>query len=228
MRRAQTGFTLLELLIAIALFALLGLGTYRMLQAVLASDAAVVAQEQALRELTRGLGALERDLLQVAPRPVRDEYGDELGALVGQVDARDDMARLEFTRGGWRNPTGLPRAGLQRVRWQLDGDRLQRLYWVVLDRDVATRPRTQTVLDGVRGLTLRYQDRDGVWHATWPPLEQGRGDPLALSARLPGAVEVTLDHVRHGRLVRLLRLPDATGGTPLERIYEGVPEGVHP
>ncbi|HBS79624.1 MAG TPA: type II secretion system protein GspJ, partial [Pseudomonas sp.] len=44
-RRAMAGFTLLELLIAIALFALLGLATYRMLEAVMRSDEVVRAQE---------------------------------------------------------------------------------------------------------------------------------------------------------------------------------------
>ncbi|HCL76939.1 MAG TPA: type II secretion system protein GspJ, partial [Pseudomonas sp.] len=70
--RAVGGFTLLELLIAIALFALLGLGTYRMLEAVLRSDEAVRAQEQVLREIGRAMWALERDLQQATPRPVRD------------------------------------------------------------------------------------------------------------------------------------------------------------
>ena len=85
--RTSAGFTLLELLIAIALFALLGLGTYRMLEAVLQSDEAVRAQELQLRELSRAVWAFERDLQQVIGRPIRDEFGDERNAFIGQLDA---------------------------------------------------------------------------------------------------------------------------------------------
>ena len=79
--RTSAGFTLLELLIAIALFALLGLGTYRMLEAVLQSDEAVHAQELQLRELSRAVWAFERDLQQVVGRPIRDGFGDERNAV---------------------------------------------------------------------------------------------------------------------------------------------------
>nr|MBF0681931.1 type II secretion system minor pseudopilin GspJ [Pseudomonas sp.] len=150
--RALAGFTLLELLIAIALFALLGLGTYRMLEAVLRSDEAVRAQERILRDISRAVWAVERDLQQAAPRPIRDGYGDEQNAFIGQVPGLEEGAAFELTRSGWRNPTGLQRANLQRVRWRLAGDQLERLYWVVLDRDIDSEPRFQKVLDGVLDL----------------------------------------------------------------------------
>ncbi|WP_313328861.1 type II secretion system minor pseudopilin GspJ, partial [Stutzerimonas balearica] len=109
-RRRTAGFTLLELLIAIALFALLGLGTYRMLEAVLRSDQATAEQEQRLRALSRAVWLFERDLQQVSPRPIRDAFGDEANAFIGQTAGEDGAPLLELTRSGWRNPTGLRRA----------------------------------------------------------------------------------------------------------------------
>lgn len=206
--RAVAGFTLLELLIAIALFALLGLGTYRMLEAVLRSDEAVRAQEQVLREIGRAMWVLERDLQQATPRPVRDGYGDEQDAFIGQLSGVEDEVAFELTRSGWRNPTGLNRANLQRVRWRLAGDHLERLYWVVLDRDVDSAPRMQRVLDGVLELRLRYLDQERAWHEEWPPFDPVRGNPEAQAQRMPLAVELTLEHERYGTLTRLLRLPD--------------------
>lgn len=226
--RQAAGFTLLELLIAIALFALLGLGTYRMLDAVLRSDEAVRGQEQALRELSRGLGAFERDLAQAIARPIRDGYGDERAAFLGQVAGLEDGVALEFTRAGWRNPTGLRRANLQRVRWRLAGDGLERLYWVVLDRDLDSAPRVQRVLGGVQSLQLRYLGQDNTWHDEWPPFERGRADPREQAQRMPLAVELTLEHGRYGSLSRLIRLPD--GPRPPARFVqpdsEGAPEPV--
>ena len=208
MRRARAGFTLLELLIAIALFALLGLATYRMLEAVLRSDEVVGAQEAQLRELGRALWSLERDLLQAVPRPIRDEYGDERNAFIGQLASPEEGVAFELTRSGWRNPTGLPRANLQRVRWRLTDDTLERLYWVVLDRDIESQPRVQRVLPGVTEWRLRYLDSDRAWHEEWPPFTFGRSDPEQQARRLPAAVEVSFEHPRFGTISRLLRLPE--------------------
>ena len=118
--RADAGFTLLELLIAIALFALLGLGTYRMLEAVLQSDEAVRAQELQLRELSRAVWAFERDLQQVVGRPIRDGLRRRTQRLYWPVG--DDGAPVQLTRAGWRNPTGLRRANLRSGSWRLAGD----------------------------------------------------------------------------------------------------------
>lgn len=211
MRRAGAGFTLLELLIAIALFALLGLATWRMLDTLLRSDEALRVQEMQLRQFARALWLLERDLLQAVPRPVRDGYGDEQIAFIGQLADVQGLPALELTRSGWRNPTALQRSSLQRVQWRLSGDCLERLYWVVLDRDVSSEARVQAALDGVSEWRLRYLDETRQWHDEWPPFEFGRGDLTLASRRLPAAVEVSFEHVRHGRIQRLLRL---TGSAP--------------
>ena len=225
-RRDLAGFTLLELLIAIALFALLGLATYRMLEAVMRSDEVVRAQEVQLRELGRAMWSLERDITQALPRPVRDGYGDEQNAFIGQMAGAEDGVSLELTRSGWRNPTGMRRANLQRVRWRLAGDTLERVYWVVLDRDVDSEPRVQPVLDNVQALRLRYLDAENTWHEEWPPFDFGRGNPEEQARRLPLAVEVSVDHQRYGTITRLLRLPD--GPTPAPQFIQpdsqGVPE----
>lgn len=225
-RQRMAGFTLLELLIAIALFALLGLATYRMLEAVMRSDEVVRAQEIQLRQLGRAMWSLERDLIQAVPRPVRDGYGDEQNAFMGLNAGGDVGVALEMTRSGWRNPTGMRRSNLQRVRWRLTGDTLERHYWVVLDRDPASEPRVQRVLDNVLALRLRYLDAENSWHEEWPPFNFGRGDPEEQARRLPAAVEVSIDHQRYGTITRLLRLPDGPPPVPtfIQPDSQGVPE----
>ncbi|WP_322980662.1 type II secretion system minor pseudopilin GspJ [Pseudomonas sp. C11] len=202
MTRSQRGFTLLELLIAIAIFALLGLATYRMLDSVLSADTVTREHERQLRELTRAISAFERDLRQVAVRPIRDGFGDPQPALHSDLA---DATAVELTRAGWRNPLGQPRAELQRVRWQLSGEQWQRRYWRVLDRAQDSQPQVQQALDGVTGLSLRYLDKDGQWQPDWPPSSVS-GDAQLIG--LPRAVELRLQHRRYGELRRLIRLPD--------------------
>ncbi|WP_271194860.1 type II secretion system minor pseudopilin GspJ [Pseudomonas turukhanskensis] len=196
------GFTLLELLIAVAIFALLALATYRMLSSVMQADTATREHEQQLRELVRAMAAFERDILQVRARPVRDPFGEPRPALVGEDG---DVTALEFTRAGWRNPLGAARSRLQRVRWELSGELLQRRYWNVLDQAQDSQPQVQAVLDGVTSFSLRYLDRQGQWQTTWPGTDGTESERLE---QLPRAVELVLEHRRYGQLRRLLRLPD--------------------
>ena len=203
--RVARGFTLLELLIAIALFALLGVGTYRLLDSVLRVDEVTRQQEQRLRELTRGMAAFERDLRQVLARPVRAPYGDSLAALLGEGRERQT---LEFTRTGWRNPTDSPRSRLQRVRWEVRDGYWERRYWPVLDQAQDSQPQVQQVLDGVSGWQVRYLDQDGNWQDSWP----GGVDEQSLGS-LPRAVELRLEHRHYGVLRRLFRLPDTDAGS---------------
>jgi general secretion pathway protein J len=202
MTRSMSGFTLLELLIAIAIFALLGLATYRMLDSVLKTDATTRAHELQIRELVRGMAAFERDILQVTPRPARDPFGEQRPALLGE---EIDGVALELSRVGWRNPLGQPRAAVQRVRWELSGEKWQRRYWKVLDQSQDSQPQIQQVLDGVTRMELRYLDGDGNWRNSWPPSD---GDRDEQQAELPRALELVLEHRRYGELRRVLRLPD--------------------
>lgn len=203
----QRGFTLLEVMIAIAIFALLGLGTYRMLATMMKADEVTREHEKSLRELGRAFASLDRDLSQVLPRVVRDAYGDERGALVGELGATDGTAAFEFSRAGWRNPLGSARSQLQRVRWRLAGSTLERVYWSVLDQAVDSPPRVQRVLEGVSSVELRYLDDKGQWQEQWPP-SLGDSDPAKTRGRLPVAVELKLEHRHYGALTRLYRLPE--------------------
>lgn len=205
--RNSQGFTLLEVMIAVAIFSLLAMGTYRMLSTVLKTDEVTRQHERDLRELSRAFASLDRDINQTLNRSVRDAYGDERATLLGELGASDGNAALEFSRNGWRNPLGGARAQVQRVRWRLAGEKLERLYWNVLDQAVDSQPRVQKVLDGVQSLELRFLDDKGQWQEQWPPTS-GDLSPAEAKKRMPLAVEVKLEHRHYGKLSRLYRLPE--------------------
>jgi general secretion pathway protein J len=195
----RRGFTLLEVLVAIAIFAVISVLAYGGLTTVLQQRELVEARTGEWRDLQMAMQLVSRDLRQLHPRPVRDEIGDRYEpALLSRPGA---AFALELTRGGWTNPGALPRSTLQRVAYRIEDGRLVRIYWPVLDRTLATEPLVTVLLDGVDALELRLLDRQGTWHGQWPPV--GTDGDAALQT-LPRAVEFALETERFGRVWRLL------------------------
>ncbi len=195
---SSAGFTLLELLVALAIFSLIAIMSYNGLKVVLNTQAATEIQADSLAELQKVYLLLQRDIEQVVPRPVRDEYGDEQPALAGG-DA------LQLTRGGWSNPAGRLRSSLQRVGYAYEDRHLVRYSWAVLDRAQDSEPQRQPLIGDIEEMTIRYLGTNNEWEDLWPnPLASGDG---ADKTSLPRAVEITLDHERFGPLVWLFRLP---------------------
>jgi general secretion pathway protein J len=198
MRPRARGFTLLEVLIAVAIFAVVGVMAYGGLQAVLTQQ--VIARENAdrFREIQFAVQQLSRDFYQIQPRPVREELGDgERGAVL--ADARNRYP-IEFTRGGWSNPLGQPRAAVQRVAYELDDDRLLRLHWFVPDRTLAEEPIEREILSGVREFRMRFFSA-GNWGDEWPPALSGQ-DP----AIVPTAIEFIIELEDWGEIRRLIEV----------------------
>lgn len=194
------GFTLLELLVAIAILSLVAVGSYQLLFSTIATRDQAMTRERALRDLQRAGMLLQRDLLQVARRPVRDEFGDVQPAFA--IPGENIM---EFTRAGWRNPLQQARSDLVRVRWRVADGRLLREHWQVLDRARSSAPVQTVLLENVSDFRLMVRG-DGNWIASWPPLGDGQRRPGA--APLPEAVEIRFTLAPWGEIRRVIPLPD--------------------
>lgn len=206
----QRGFTLLELLVAMAVFGVVAVMAYGGLRAVLDARQHTDRASRALAELQMAFSLLGRDLEQVLARPVRDEYGDVRAPL--RFSPFSDQPRLDLVRAG--GPSGL-----QRVAWEVREERLYRLYWSGLDgvnpaepqgvmpvvgADDAQQPESAVL--AVRGWSLRFHhtDETGAFAVseTWP-LEISPGAPETL----PRAVELTLELADGAQLTRWYVLP---------------------
>ena len=109
------------------------------------------------------------------------------------------MYPLEFTRGGWRNPLKLPRSQLQRVAYQYNGEALQRVVWLILDRAQDTKPRVQTLMTGVTDFKVSLINADGSRQEV---ITAEDGDEL------PIGVELTISTELWGDLSRRVNLPE--------------------
>jgi general secretion pathway protein J len=202
----KRGFTLLELLVALAVFAIMATAAYSGLRSVLFTRAAVEEENRRLAAVQLAVFRLEQDIEQALPRGIRDEYGEPQPALRGGELLSD---ALVLTRAGWDNPLGQPRANLQRVAYRLREGRLWRLYWIVLDRGGAMEPRETLLLDQVSEFRVRFLDQSDAWQNDWPPPANSVADdslPPDPNA-LPRAVEITLTLEDWGAITRLLPLP---------------------
>ena len=199
MRRAG-GFTLLELLVAIAIFALISGMVYGGLQGVMTQREQTAQQSQRLADLQLAYRIMLRDLEQLIDRGIRNQFGSEVDALVGG----SGFNGVEFTRAGHPNPAGFLRSDLQRVAYIPDEDRLLRHTWRVLDRAQDTEPDEQVLVEGVNEFTMRFLDVSNEWQTRWPPAQAVSGQP----AGLPRAVEVRLDLRDMGELSWLFRVAE--------------------
>lgn len=187
---AQGGFTLLELLVAIAITVIIGVGATVLFGQTLQNRERVGERAQALADLQRAFVFMRRDFEQTVTRPARDELGDAQSALSG-----GDDGAVELTRTGWMNPLQTrSRSNLQRVRYRLDGNRLLREYWEFPDRQVGSEPVAAVLLDGVTAFRVQYLFRqppqDYTWHDDWPLAEDMQRKPAQRRAPLAVSLEV--------------------------------------
>lgn len=199
----QRAFTLIELMIAVAIFALMTLFAYASVNQVI--TARIIAAESLgrLSDIQFMLRQLALDLEQLHPRPVREELGDSLApALVADLRRYN---QLELTRAGWRNPIGAPRSSLQRVAYRLEDGELIRSHWNVLDRLQVNAPIEFTLIEGLETVEFRFMRESGDWISSWPDPDL---PPAAVHGARPRAVEVILafDDPRIGTLRRVVEV----------------------
>lgn len=186
MTRAR-GFTLVEMLVAVAAFGILAATAYAALDRLAGAEIMHRERSAEWRALQMAVSRLDMDLRQLTGRPARGADGRLQPALAGSGHS------FTATRAGWANIADLDRSTLQRFGWQVRDNTLQRLGWPVTDTVQGTPLRHTPVLPEVELLELSYLDETGRWRETWPP----DGDP----AQLPRAVAYELN-LGDGRMIR--------------------------
>ncbi|ARN75597.1 type II secretion system minor pseudopilin GspJ [Oceanicoccus sagamiensis] len=192
----QQGLTLLEVLIALSIFSLIGIASYQVLNTTIQSQQATEVYSRLLSQRQKALMIIDRDLQQVLVRNIRNTTSDSVSFL----EVNQQNYPLEFSRGGHRNPLMLPRSSMQRIAYDIgphpqsanrdsqhyrDGRRyLRRHIWPMLDREEDASAIVQVLLPDIATLSITVVSEQGR-HRQWPlPEEEGAEDtppePLAI------------------------------------------------
>lgn len=175
----QKGFTLLELVIAMAIFALLGLASWRLFDGVMRVERSTAMHERELRSLLRAFAVIERDTLQATGHP-----------MVLQ------QTLLQLQRANWRNPLDGPRSELQNVSYDLE----QGTLWRISTSAEQPLLQRQKLLTQVTDLNWRLFDSRAGWRNEWPVGTTQTAVP-------PDALEVVLSTGRFEQIRRVILLP---------------------
>lgn len=207
--KKQSAFTLLELLVALAIFAIISVGAFQLITQVTNYQQRSEQRMQAFNAVSAVLNIMERELLQAIDRPIRDEFGDALPALVG------DSQSVELTSGARiSSPVALradhgAQADLQRSLYRLklkyqEGTYISiwtRQQWDVLDRVQQSQP-VQTLAIPLDQVNLRYLSHSRHWLTEWPDSSGHAKEQQPL----PLAIELQLVTGQFGTITRLFEV----------------------
>lgn len=201
-KRAARGFTLLEILVAIAIFAIVGMLAMTGYNELVTQSERVETSAKRTRAIQAAMMRIDQDFATLEPRPVREPLGSELAPALRATPQKSDLL-VELSHSSWSNPAGVPRPTLQRVAYRLQDKKLYRAYWPVLDRTMTTEPMSVMLLDRVKSVSLRYLGGDRDWKEQWPPLGYSGADATFVR---PMAVEIMLELEDWGKITRLVEV----------------------
>ncbi|OOE34531.1 type II secretion system protein GspJ [Salinivibrio kushneri] len=206
--RVERGFTLLEVLLALVVFASISLTAYQVLQTVQRSDEQSQQVGETLQQLQRALVIMDSDFRQMAARRQRVEgqAPTEQLLMAGSDVLQSDAMGARFTRTGWINPQmRFPRGEVVAVGYRQREGKLERLRWRYPDQAASDEPAVATLLSDIDDLSFRFY------------VKQSWQDGFDTKHALPKAVQVRFTHPRYGQLVRTYLVAGQTLPAPLQR-----------
>lgn len=167
--KKSTGFTLIELMIAIMIFAIISLISYRIISSLLKTKQVVTAAQNKWGGISQSINRMGLAIQDAIPLVIRDGNGNVQPAVLGKnkLDTAYD-AQLELTVGG---SIGDPVYGItppKRIGFRYNAGTLYMISWPVLNRVPTTAPRVDVLLKNVSIFTVNFLYPDKQWRDTWP------------------------------------------------------------
>ncbi|MES2905273.1 MAG: type II secretion system minor pseudopilin GspJ [Pseudomonadota bacterium] len=186
----EAGFTLVEMLVAMVIFAMLAVAGVGLLRASVDTQSAIDRSLSRLNGQERVAALFTADLGQAIARPLVGLGERRLPSFSGSPSS------ITLMRGGWANPDGQPRSTLQRVEWTGSQSNVSRIAHLFLDGSDPGQPAV--IQRDIEAFSLRYRRVDGSWVDRFESSER---------ELLPVAVELTARARGRPPLVVIAALP---------------------
>ncbi len=203
MTRRTRGFTLIEILVAVAIFGLLSVGAYSVLDAGMRSKIQTQKRLDQLEVLQRVIYSIEKDIQMLSLRPVRNELGDQLPIFRAQSDFSGQSGFMELTRANWRNPLQLPRSNLQHIIYNFDQGKLVRHHSIFLDTTTNSPSVERVLIENVDSFKMEFLNKGNQWSSQWANFGFSTEDDKKKN-NVPKAIKISLEVEPFGLIERLL------------------------
>ncbi len=198
----QKAFTLIEIMVAMAIMALIGVGALKVLDEATRSSDSIRTNGDRLNNLQRAFMFISDDMQQLTLRQIRDEYGDKVASM--KSDLQSSTPYISFTKLGRRNPAQLPRSNLEHLIYSIEDKILYRTSYTYADGMSVDLGLKRPILNDVEAMKINFFDGE-EWVDYWP-LTEGNEDGAVVE--LPVAVKMNLTLSDYGDLERLYVLSD--------------------
>lgn len=194
----QCGLTLLELLIAIALFAAVGMIATLMLNQAINSSAALEDRNEKLTSLITGLTLFEQDLIQIHRRAYKtvDSSKQLVKTKPLLVVDNPDLKALQFMRAGNHLTAKTPLL----IRYQFHENELVRGVNQTVDGFIASGWNDHALISDISDFSIQYFfNRE--WHDEFQSHTYGN---LQI---FPDAIRISMQHEQFGKISKTVLLP---------------------
>lgn len=194
-KRLTCGFTLLEMLLAVAIFSMSSIIVYTALNAIIKSNILIKTKTHELTKLHRVISLLERDISHsfIYRTLANNNFGK--GGIVAGIGVLDsDSFGIYILRNNKLNTKIFVKYQLEKLGYRLKDSCLERLSYLTLDNTKKSELKISCILSGVNYFRVRT-----LYHGKW--FNEWNRDDL-----LPQSIEVTLDIKNFGIVRRVILL----------------------
>lgn len=182
--RRQNGFTLIEIVVSLFIFAVLSVMAWQGLYQIVQVEQRSREQSVEQNDLSRAWAILVQDLLHLRSRAVRNSFGDLEAAYTTAIQPYEVI----FSRGGLPAIVDIIPIGMQRVAYLINQDRqLVRRTWPLVDGYETESGRDQVILQQVDSILFEQLDSGNYFQPNWPPINEELGP-----RQVPRMLRVTL------------------------------------
>jgi general secretion pathway protein J len=177
-KNKSKGFTLIELMVAIIIFAFISVVSYRIVTSLVSVKEIAGKAQEKWGNMSVAMSNFGGSWNRLIPLVARDENGNVLAAITGKskLSGKYD-SQLEMTLSGFIGNAVQGTSPPKRVGYRFSNGSLYLVTWPALNRVLTTQPEVDLLIDNVSQLKVWFLYPDSQWRDSWPPVG---GDPTVL------------------------------------------------